>query len=144
MRIRNRVAAFTALALALALAAAPPAPPSAAAVPTIPDVGIWYATWYSKLPALPATARTNFGGSSANQFIGDVNADGRADAVTFASSGSWQVALSNGTGFGTPTTWISGHGSGSSEQYLADVNGDGRQDAVVYFAVDANAGRLEG
>ncbi|OGX68648.1 MAG: hypothetical protein A2189_01195 [Paenibacillus sp. RIFOXYA1_FULL_44_5] len=99
------------------------------------DVGIWYSTWYAKQPAINTNWITNFGTGSSNQFIGDVDGDGKDDAVIFNSSnGSWQVALSNGNGFNSPSTWITGHGVGSDQQFLADVNGDGKQDAIVFFA----------
>lgn len=110
---------------------------SAAAAATT-DVGMWYATWYSKLPAISSTWLTGFGATSANQFAADVNGDGKADAVTFAANGVWQSALSNGNGFSAPTTWIQGHGSGSQEQFLADVNGDSKADAVAYFNSDVD------
>jgi hypothetical protein len=70
--------------------------------------------------------------------LGDVNGDNRDDAVVyFADTGSWYVALSDGTAFqGNLTPWVSGHGIGSSQQMLGDVNGDNRDDAVVYFTGD--------
>lgn len=98
------------------------------------DVGMWYSTWYADVPSINTTWITNFGADASNWFIGDVNGDGKDDAVIFKSDGSWWVALSNGNGFSTPTQWITGHGVGSSKQFLADVNGDGKKDAVVYFA----------
>ncbi|WP_285725636.1 FG-GAP-like repeat-containing protein [Psychromicrobium xiongbiense] len=108
------------------------------------DVGMWYSTWYSKTPAINPTWLTNFGGSSANQFVADVNGDGKADAVTFDSNGTWQVALSSGNGFSSPTVWTTNHGLGSTEQFLADVNGDGKADAVVYFNSDVNGDGFAG
>lgn len=105
-----------------------------AAVP--PTVGIWYSTWYAKEPAINTTWITNFGGSSTNQLLGDVNGDGKDDAVTFDSStGTWNVALSNGNGFNTSTVWRTGHGTGTNNQFLADANGDGKKDAVAFNAV---------
>lgn len=98
-------------------------------------VGMWYSTWYAKAPAINTTWTTGFGSISTNQFIGDVNGDGKEDGVTFTSStGAWNVALSNGNGFNTSSTWITGLGTGSNNQFLADVNGDGKKDAVVYIA----------
>ncbi|GGD98691.1 FG-GAP-like repeat-containing protein [Paenibacillus nasutitermitis] len=97
------------------------------------DVGMWYATWYSKVPAVNNDWLTNFGGSSLKQFVGDVNGDGKDDAITFNSGGTWNAALANGTSFGTPSQWVTGHGAGSDQQFLADVNGDGKADAIVYF-----------
>lgn len=111
---------------------------SAVADPVIPDVGIWYATWYSKVAALPGTFATGFGGSSVEQFLADVNGDGKDDAVTFDSSGVWNVGLSTGTSFAAATTWVMGHGLGSSERFMADVNADGKDDAITYFSADGN------
>lgn len=75
-----------------------------------------------------------YGINSSKQMLGDLNGDGKADAVAFyGSTGSWYGALSDGTVFGTETLWRSGHGAGSDKQFLADVNGDGKDDAVVFF-----------
>jgi hypothetical protein len=69
---------------------------------------------------------------------GDVNADGRDDLVCFARrQGRVYVALSNGSGFGTPSQW---HGFFAVSTYerprVADVDGDGRAD-IVTFATDS-------
>jgi hypothetical protein len=122
----------------------PPADVGAESATPIPDVGMWYATWYSKLPAINSVWLTGFGGSSTQQFAADVNADGKADAVTFGANGEWRAALSNGNGFDSPTLWTTNHGSGSNNQFLADVNGDARSDAVVYFNVDVDGDGLAG
>ncbi|HEY0829200.1 MAG TPA: discoidin domain-containing protein [Bacilli bacterium] len=99
---------------------------------TSTTVGIWYSTWYSQKPAVNTTWITSFG-SSTNQLLGDVNGDGKDDAITFGSStGTWNTALSNGNGFGTPAAWITAHGTGSNNQFLADANGDGKKDAIAY------------
>ncbi|MFD2328520.1 FG-GAP-like repeat-containing protein [Cohnella sp. GCM10020058] len=103
-----------------------------------PSVGAWYSTWYAKKTTPNATWITGFGGASANRFVGDVTGDGKADAVIFNSDGSWQVAVSNGNGFNTPSVWTTGHGAGSSSQLLADVNGDGKQDALAFFGSSGN------
>lgn len=138
MKRTRWIGALAALGIAVTAVAAPPAPPGAAADPVVSDVGIWYATWYSKLPTLASTALVGHGASSTNQFVADVNGDGKADAVTFESTGIWKAALSTGAAFAAPTTWRTGHGANSTEQYLADVDGDGRADAVVYFSTDVN------
>lgn len=101
------------------------------------DVGIWYATWYSKVDVPQPVWLQGFGAGSDAQFVADVNGDGKADAVTF-DGGEWRVALSSGTQFATPSTWITGHGGGSTQQFLGDVTGDGKADAVVYFDSDVD------
>lgn len=70
--------------------------------------------------------------------VGDVNGDGRADAVLFSDQGV-MVALSNGSGFGPARLWIADFGQvaggwrvGQHERFLADVNGDGRDDVVGF------------
>jgi hypothetical protein len=74
-------------------------------------------------------------------WLGDVNGDGRADAVAFDGTSSW-VMLSNspvGITFGSPTQWSNGafYGTISSSTLadptqLADVNGDRKADAVAF------------
>ncbi|MFT4049186.1 MAG: VCBS repeat-containing protein, partial [Solirubrobacterales bacterium] len=86
---------------------------------------------------------TGFGspvsGSTFTYMLGDVNGDGKADAVYFEKNyaqakGTWNVALSNGTAFvPAPAPWATGVGagySGTTVAKLADVTGDGRSDAV--------------
>jgi len=74
--------------------------------------------------------------------MGDINGDGRQDAVNFDPVlGNWFVALANDIGFMAPTLWCSSNGAGSSEQFLADVNGDGKDDAVYFYQNGINAGK---
>ncbi|TXD51326.1 FG-GAP-like repeat-containing protein, partial [Polaribacter sp. IC063] len=97
-----------------------------------PKVGIWYSTWHAKENNYLWVA--GHGRGSSNQFLADVNGDGKADAVAFfGDSGEWYVSLSNGEEFEAYTLWVAGHGTGSSNQILADVNGDGKDDAAVFF-----------
>lgn len=99
-------------------------------------IGAWYSTWYAKNEFTNEIWATSFG-TNATPFVGDVNGDGKEDAVAY-SDGTWQVALSNGTAFTSPSDWIQGHGVGSTKQALADVNGDGKADAIVAFNADVN------
>ena len=67
--------------------------------------------------------------------MGDVNGDGRADAViTSVSSGDWYIALSNGGGFDAPGQWAHAFGPTTSNLLLADVTGDHRADALAFAA----------
>jgi len=76
---------------------------------------------------------------SNRQLLGDVNGDGRADAVVyFGSNGSWYVSRSTGSAFGAFSRWINGHGVRSSNQLLADVTGDSRADATAFFKRDGS------
>ena len=96
-------------------------------------VGAWYSTWYAK--TLSQSWITGHGYGSSNQLMGDVNGDGKDDAIAyFTSSGSWYTALSSGTKFNNYSSWITSFGIGSTKQFLVDVNGDGKADAVTYFA----------
>jgi hypothetical protein len=76
--------------------------------------------------------------------MGDVNGDGRDDAVLFvkesrsAERGDVYVALSTGTAFGPMTRWHGFFSLGGSVAALGDVNGDGRADAIS-FVRDAEA-----
>jgi Secretion system C-terminal sorting domain/FG-GAP-like repeat len=104
------------------------------------EIGIWFSSWYANQGNYiwaeeGMWGRGAVGKNCNNQFVADVNGDGKEDAITFYSTtGAWFVALSNGTLFQTNTKWISGHGIGASQQFVADVNGDGKSDAVVYFS----------
>ncbi|WP_170136102.1 M12 family metallopeptidase [Nannocystis exedens] len=80
------------------------------------------------------------GFGSDNQMLGDVDGDGREDAVVFFDDypepefqGAWYVARSSGTNFDAYGLWATGHGLGSDNQFIADVNGDGLSDAIVFF-----------
>ncbi|MFX0100533.1 MAG: hypothetical protein ACFFCS_13245 [Candidatus Hodarchaeota archaeon] len=103
------------------------------------DVGIWYSTWYAKVPSIPLNWISNFGTNSTNQFLGDVDDDGVEDAVVFyGNNGSWLVALSNKSGFATPNQWCTGAGINSTSQFLIDVNGDGLDDAISVYDVNGS------
>ena len=73
------------------------------------------------------------------RLVADVNNDGLADIVGFASDGV-HVALSTGNSFGTSTRWISSFRSGAANwpsqnitpRMLADVNDDGQADIVGF------------
>ncbi len=93
--------------------------------------GMWFSTWY--IMNGHYTWITGHGSGSNNQFLADVNGDGKSDAVVyFGSSGEWYVSISNGSTFNNYSRWIAGHGIGSNQQFLADFSGDGKADALVY------------
>lgn len=127
-KIRVSLLSFFSIIIGIAVAA------QSAAAATL-TVGMWYSTWYAKKPAVVSTWATGLGSGSTNQLVGDVNGDGKDDAVVFTgAAGTWTVALSNGNGFNTSVSWRTGHGSGSNAQFLADANGDGKLDAIAYTA----------
>ncbi|GHJ47918.1 hypothetical protein Cs7R123_52600 [Catellatospora sp. TT07R-123] len=71
--------------------------------------------------------------------VGDVNGDGKADAVAFVQGGDdVYVALSNGSSFGAAQLWHSAFAPLGQFPYLSDVNGDGKADAVS-FSSDGDA-----
>ncbi|HEV7918123.1 MAG TPA: VCBS repeat-containing protein [Solirubrobacterales bacterium] len=83
----------------------------------------------------PAPWRTGFGSGTDRRFVADVDGDGLADAITFYRNlGSWNVALSTGSGFAAPTAWVpNGFAGGSDNTFVGDVTGDGKADAVAFY-----------
>jgi hypothetical protein len=74
------------------------------------------------------------------RLLADVDGDDRVDIVGFGNAGVY-VARSTGTGFTTPTRWVTAYGYGSQAgswrvarhlRLLADVDGDGRADIVGF------------
>jgi hypothetical protein len=66
--------------------------------------------------------------SGTRLIVGDVDGDGKADAIGHAPSSAIVVGLSNGSAFATPTTWTAWNLL--APPTTADVNGDGRGDLV--------------
>jgi len=97
-----------------------------------PTVGIWYSTWYTNNGHYIWI--DGHGVGSNNQFLDDVNGDGKDDAIVyFGNAGAWYVALSNGNYYTGYSQWKNGHGIGSDQQFVADFSGDGKADALVLF-----------
>jgi len=95
-------------------------------------VGIWYSTWYTNNGHYIWI--DGHGVGSNNQFLDDVNGDGKDDAIVyFGNAGAWYVALSNGNCYPGYSQWMNGHGVGSDQQIVADFSGDGKADALVLF-----------
>jgi len=71
------------------------------------------------------------------RLLGDVNGDGRMDAVGFGDRGV-TVATSNGAGFDAPALWTVGFGREAGwsvndhPRILGDVNGDGMDDVLGF------------
>ena len=73
-----------------------------------------------------------------NQFLADVNGDGKADAIVFfnSSNGKWDVAESTGSSFQTPFEKQVQNGFGSDEQFVANLNKSNEAYFVSYYASD--------
>jgi hypothetical protein len=65
----------------------------------------------------------NFGQGSKNQFVADVDGDGKAAAIVVDLNGNWYIALSTEAGFAPFTQWIRGHGYGSKTSLLPMLMG---------------------
>ncbi|MBC7235692.1 MAG: hypothetical protein H5T69_07600 [Chloroflexi bacterium] len=87
-------------------------------------------TWWSQAPAFQQESQDEY-----PRLLADVNGDGMADAVLFHPTLGVKVALSMGSGFGTPEWWHDGFQAPSFDRYpraLTDVNGDGMADALLF------------
>ncbi|GAA3398712.1 FG-GAP repeat domain-containing protein [Cryptosporangium minutisporangium] len=87
----------------------------------------WWSGWFAEDRALPG--------------LGDVNGDGRADAVAFArdpeaspeQGAEVTVALSTGRTFRRmPAPWLGSWATGGAVPGIGDFNGDGRDDVAAF------------
>lgn len=100
------------------------------------DTGRWMVAASDGTRFGSPTVFFNDNGLAAEQtaLMGDVNGDGKTDAIHFdPNTGNWVIGLSAGKRFVDPELWSTDSGAGSSRQFLADVNGDGYDDAIIYF-----------
>ncbi|MFI2709089.1 FG-GAP-like repeat-containing protein [Micromonospora sp. NPDC018662] len=82
----------------------------------------------------PALWKSNFSYDGEIPAVGDVNGDGKTDAITFTqgTSKAVYVAPSTGSGFGAAVLWKSNFSYDGEVPAVGDVNGDGRDDAVTF------------
>ena len=95
---------------------------------------------------LVSTYSTGASGNFASMALGDINGDGRLDAVTSNSSAHNVVVLQGQTGGGLLVSGIYATGTGSSPRgvVLGDVNGDGRLDVITANYGTSSVGILLG
>ena len=78
---------------------------------------------------------TNFSTGTQVPAVGDMDGDGKADAITFdLSNGDVWVALSDGTQFGTGIKWRTQFCYTGQIPRVGDVNGDGRADILCFVS----------
>ena len=93
-------------------------------------------TWLTKYGGPGGVLTHNLG----FQYVADFNGDGKADYMWNPGNG-WHVALSNGSGFDTPQTWLTNYGGpgglrtyNQSYQLIGDFNGDGKADYMWNYS----------
>lgn len=86
------------------------------------------------IPFLNAHSRQSASTGPVTRLMGDVNGDGKSDAVVmFRDTGTAMVVLSTGSSFATPSSWAYLHTVGADKYFLADVNGDRMADLVAFW-----------
>ncbi|MBF0594731.1 MAG: VCBS repeat-containing protein, partial [Candidatus Omnitrophica bacterium] len=84
------------------------------------------------VPAYTIQSSTDSSLANLVQLSGDFNGDGKTDLATYSpSTGTFQVALSNGSGFSPRTTWIDNFGV-QGRLFFGDFNGDGKTDIASF------------
>lgn len=107
------------------------------------DAGVFYSTLYAYDPAYRMTRIKDFGVGAQQRLFGDMNGDGRDDAVAvFLSSTTGmrvEAALSDGSNFVDPGLRLSWADAQAEDKImLGDVTGDGKDDLVA-FRISAGA-----
>ncbi|MEV0675214.1 trypsin-like serine protease [Actinosynnema sp. NPDC050436] len=99
-----------------------------------PGAHVWVALSNGQGFGTAANWNDYFAVNSEVPAVGDFNGDGRDDIVTFqrGSSADVWVALSTGTGFGTPQWWHGYFAAGSEIPGVGDFDGDGMDDVVTF------------
>ena len=96
-------------------------------------IGTWIFPWW--VNKTDYIWQDSFGGGAGDVPVcGDVNGDGRHDAVLLKADGSAWVALSDGWDFSdSPARWLTDFQENckDGEVFCADVNGDGKDDFVA-------------
>ncbi len=71
----------------------------------------------------------DFGSKGESCFLGDVDGDGKSDAIAYDSrQGLWKVALAAKEGFQRGTVWKRDFGKDTDFGFVCDADGDGRAD----------------
>ncbi|MGV8878176.1 MAG: FG-GAP-like repeat-containing protein [Sphingobacteriaceae bacterium] len=74
-----------------------------------------------------------FGNMTDKHYVGDVNGDGKADAIYCDTKvGNWRIAVSNGHKFTDAGIWKTGFGIGAEKSFVYDVDLDGKDDIAYY------------
>lgn len=101
------------------------------------DAGVFYSTLYAYDPAYRMTRATDFGKGAQQRLFGDMNGDGRDDAVAIFYSSSAgmrvEVAVSDGSNFVNPGVRLSWPDAQAEDRIMiGDVTGDGKDDLVAF------------